>query len=206
MKHPAKFSDAVLGVIAKHVAPDDLVLDPFAGTGRVHELDAETVGVEIEPEWASVRPATVVGNALRLPFKNRSFDVVATSPAFGNRMADSHNARDASKRITYTHTLGRKLHPDNSGAMQWGRKYQAFHVEAWMEARRVLRPGGRFILDISDHIRNGQVERVTAWHVQIFLDLGFEIRSVDRVETPRMRRGENHDRRMPYESVIVFDR
>ena len=53
-------------------------------------------------------------------FSDATFDMVVTSPTYGNRMADHHNAKDGRRRITYTHNLGRTLTPGNSGAMQWG--------------------------------------------------------------------------------------
>ena len=206
IEHPAKFTDVLISEIGRRIPPGSRVLDPFAGTGRIHQLwNADTVGVEIEPEWASMHPKTVVGNALVLPFKDHSFDAIATSPCYGNRMADHHNARDGSKRMTYRHMLGRELHPNNSGQMQWGDKYRAFHAAAWVEARRVLRPGGLFVLNISDHIRKGTRQRVTAWHVHTLLKEGFELLSAEAIPTPRMKRGENAKARVGYESVIVFE-
>jgi len=116
-KHPAKFSDRILERLADLLAtrgdePDQpLVLDPFAGTGKVHQLDGiRSVGVEIEPEWATMHPNTVVGNTLYLPFRTGAFAGMITSPTYGNRHADHHNAKDPSFRHSYTHTLGRTLH------------------------------------------------------------------------------------------------
>ncbi len=75
------------------------VLDPFAGIGRIHDLPrrtCDTVGVELEPEWASARSATIVGDATQLPAEwTRTFDAVATSPCYANRLADSHEAKDS---------------------------------------------------------------------------------------------------------------
>jgi tRNA G10 N-methylase Trm11 len=95
----------------------------------------------------------VVGDALALPFPDATFDAVVTSPTYGNRMADHHHARDGSLRYSYTHTLGRSLHPNNSGTLHWGAEYQRFHSLAWREVWRVVRPGGRFVLNIKDHVR-----------------------------------------------------
>lgn len=214
LKHPAKFTDVLLDTIADvfKYDPDPVrILDPFAGTGRVHLLAErstmlETIGVEIEPEWSRLHPRTIVGNALALPFGDGAFDAIVTSPCYGNRMADHHNARDASKRITYTHVLGRKLHPHNSGTLQWGERYREFHRQAWAEAVRVLRPGGRFILNISDHVRAGKVQRVTAWHVADLLGRGLDIVDVATIPTPRMRRGANSHLRVDHETVAVFRR
>lgn len=110
--HPAKFSDGILDVAA-HMLRDWfelseqsaplLILDPFAGTGRIHNLaenpDWDTWGVEIEPEWAALHDRTFHGSALDLskaiqgPWDGQvgaSFDAVVTSPCYGNRMADQY--------------------------------------------------------------------------------------------------------------------
>lgn len=118
--HPAKFSSSILTVLAGLVQPEWRILDPFAGTGRVHSLGSNTWGVEIEPEWASMHPRTIVGDALHLPFAAKSFDAVITSPTYANRLADHHEAKDGSVRHSYRHDLGRPLHPSNSGQLQWG--------------------------------------------------------------------------------------
>lgn len=104
--HPAKFPQYILARIALYVRAESRrlgrpvrVLDPFAGVGRIHNLPkryAETVGVELEAEWAACRSRTIVGNATKLPRKwTETFDVVATSPCYGNRLADHHDAKDA---------------------------------------------------------------------------------------------------------------
>lgn len=108
--HPAKYHPDVLQLIAHTLLTEAerrgeklRVLDPFAGTGLIHTLCdtlcpqavAETVGVELEPEWAGYDSRTVVGSALALPDDwAGTFDVVATSPCYGNRMADHHEAKD----------------------------------------------------------------------------------------------------------------
>lgn len=104
-RHPAKFSAPILDTIRKLVALEAeqvghlTIFDPFAGVGGVHDLaDAgwcSTVGVELQPEWAAAHPDTIVGDALALPADwTDRFDVLVTSPCYGNRMADAHEARD----------------------------------------------------------------------------------------------------------------
>lgn len=207
ISHPARYSDALLPVFAELLADHKKVLDPFAGTGRIHELEGHiTIGVEIEPEWATLHPDTIVGNALVLPFDDEEFDAICTSPCYGNRLADSHNAIDPGARHSYTHDLGRTLSKDSSGAMQWGDDYRKFHVMAWAEAIRVLRPGGVFVLNISDHIRNFTRCPVSAWHATILLNKGLKLIDCVPVSTSRLRAGENADARVDAELVWAFQK
>jgi hypothetical protein len=209
--HPARYSDEIVPILAKYMAGYARVLDPFAGTGRVHEAaDAagiDSVGVELEPEWASSHERTVVGSALILPYNEGAFDCICTSPCYGNRLADHHDAQDGSTRRSYTHDLGRDLTPGNAGLLQWGDEYKSFHVDAWDEAFRVLSANGRFILNISDHIRDGEQIQVSAWHLDYLARvLGLGISAMIPVETRRMRYGENADARPLVEYVFVLDR
>jgi hypothetical protein len=236
--HPAKFSDSILDVIYDLV-PDKnaFIIDPFAGTGKIHNLGLNTVGIEIEPEWAHMHPRTMVGNTLNLIFPDNTFDGGITSVCYANRMSDSHNAREICKacngeggqyirygpddnwdsetcekcngkgfrnydRITYTHKLGRKLHPDNAGQFQWGPKYIYFTVDTYIEILRVIK--NWFILNISDHIRNGKIIEVSQFHFDVLDSLGMRMVKLIEVETPRMRKGANSLLRVDHENVALF--
>lgn len=213
--HPAPFSDAILNTVTQQlneVGTPATVVDPFAGIGRVHELRERagvehTIGVELEPEWAAKHPDTMQGNALTLTehVGTEAVDAIVTSPTYGNRMADHHNATDDSIRLTYKHTLGHDLNDDNSGAMQWGEQYRDFHRKAWAEAVAALRPGGTLTLNCKNHVRGGDIQRVTEWHINHLMhECGLDIVACDVVPTRGLMAGANHDARTPVEHVITF--
>lgn len=209
-----------------------MVLDPFAGTGGLADIaHIDPVMVEIEPEWAT----QIVGNTLQLPFRAGTFLWVATSPCFGNRMADHHEARDPckkcsgtgtqhfgplgpstacktcggtglSKRHTYKHYLGRDLHPESAGAMQWGWEYHHFHQDAWAEVSRVCGRWAHLLLDMSDHIRGGAVMPVTDWHQATLEALGWLCLARTPIDVRRQRHGQNGDLRVDQEWLLEFVR
>ena len=207
------------------------MLDPFAGVGGIHQLAENgylTAGVEIEPAWACAHPRTIVGDATALVYDNGTFDAVVTSPAYGNRMADSYDGgRDrckvcalttgdeecpgcdgtgfaSSKRYTYRTYLGTALAENNAGGMQWGPRYRELHTAAWREVARVLKPGGLFFLNISDHYRAGRLQGVDLWHANVCGRLGFELIAQEPVVTQRSKNGANHELRDSCEWILVF--
>lgn len=221
---PAKFSDSVLAVLQEIVPPHTKILDPFAGTGRVHELAQSgrvTYGVEIEPELAALHPRTFEGNSLELEYLlsgkvhegkliTWAFDAIVTSCTYGNRFADHHNPADNSQRRSYTHDMRtwtgdpkRKLHPDNSGTLHFGPAYINFHRHVWGQCARVLVGEGWMFLNVSDFIRRGKRVPVVSTHRGLLKRAGFVIDEQITVPTPRMRYGENHEARVDGEVVIV---
>lgn len=244
VRHPAKFTDVILDTMLE-MWPDDAfgpILDPFAGTGKVHlladQLGLDSFGVELEREWAVQAPSrrldpagtsiTMVGDALMLPFPSASVGCVVTSPCYGNRMADHHEAKDLcrqcvgtgnhplgprfmcracggtglSRRNTYTHALGRKPTTGSAAVLQWGAEYRAFHEAAWAEVYRVLAPGGYFFLNVKDHIRYGVRQYVSDWHWTTAVLHGFKSDGVRVVNTPGNRQGKNGDLRIDHECVL----
>jgi hypothetical protein len=119
-------------------------------------------------------------------------------------MADSHNAKDSSRRITYTHYIGRKLTDGNSGAMQWGEKYKTLHESVWNECWKILAQDGLMIVNISNHIRKGVEVDVVGWHEKCLREIGFEFVGHIKIQTPRMKFGKNSEKRILHESILVF--
>ncbi|GIV04089.1 MAG: hypothetical protein KatS3mg015_2919 [Fimbriimonadales bacterium] len=223
--HPAKFSPTAIAMIhsiLRYLWNDDIcadgrtrvkkVLDPFAGVGTVHQLHGQignllirTYGIEIEPEWAEQSPRTIIGDAQNLHelYPHIKFEAIVTSPTFGNRMADHHDARDGSKRITYRHMLGRELNPNNSGRMQWGKRYRKLHERVWAACTEATKPDALFVLNMKNHIRDGVEIDVLGWHTQTLEELGWKVHSTHEMFALGMRYGSNSDVRLP-EYVRVF--
>jgi tRNA G10 N-methylase Trm11 len=214
--HPARYNKKLLPIFARMLKDSIWILDPMCGTGeKLKELhdnylpNSKILGLEIEEEWANITPSIVLhADAFEFLKMGRDghWDAILTSPTYGNRMADHHKAKDVRKRNTYTHRLGRELSPHNSGKLQWGDEYKRFHFALWEECIRVLRPEGKFVLNIKDHIRNGKLQNVTDWHLQTLNDLGLNLIEHVKVDVPSLKNGENSKLRMPYESVILFQK
>ena len=208
MDHPAKYTDKLLPVFEEILLSygATTVLDCFAGTGKIHSLGFDSTGIEIEPEWANMHERNIIADARTMPFNAGSFDAVCTSPTYGNRMADCHNAKDGSNRNTYTHILGRTLHDGNSGKMQWGKTYRDLHSIAWAECYRVIKPNGIFILNMKNHVRAGTEIDVFGWHVSELIKIGFRLREVRQVEVSGNGFGQNGSLRVPFEFVATLQR
>ncbi len=207
--HPARYSEPLLPVFAKYASGCKRLLDPMAGTGKIFKLrdygvTADIHAIELEPEWAAWHPETGVGNALFLPYPDDYFDCICVSPAYGNRMADSYAGKPNEVRNTYRYSLGRTLNSFSGAALQWGRPYRELHLKAWEEASRVLCGGGIFVLNIKDHIRNGQRQRVTRFHELALVHCGLHFVAHEHVNCPGQRNGKNGNLRVSYESVLVF--
>jgi DNA modification methylase len=214
--HPAKFSEGILlelGRLLDKYEVEGLVLDPFAGVGRVHELRDEdgriqTTGVEIEPEWARWHPDTICDDARNVPklFQPGEVKAIVTSPTYGNRMADHHEAMDGSKRHTYKEYLGRDTSVLSTSSLQWGSEYRDAHYGLWSACLSVLDAGGYLFLNGSNHIRNWIEQPVVEAHVQMLLSLGMFLREVVQVDTKRQRHGANREARTPYELIVVLQK
>lgn len=211
IRHPAKYNDNFIPIFAAYVEPGSSVLDPFGGTGKIFNLreycpDVDIYCVEIEKEWADLHPETIHGDFFKVDLPTSFFDTIITSPTYGNRMADHHNARDGSKRNTYRHSLNRPLDDNNSGKMQWGREYRRFHLDAWCRAFELLRPGGLLIVNVKDHIRKGKQIPVSRFMCLAAYVSGFRWVEGVVIESPGIREGANRNLRVDHENIYVFQK
>jgi tRNA G10 N-methylase Trm11 len=214
MKHPAVYTESFLPIFARLLQDSKCVLDPFAGTGKLaaikeHGYTGTVICNELEPEWVQSSKYNVdiwnIGDAQDLSWaKQHNVDAICTSPTYGNRMADHHEAKDDSRRITYRHYLGRRLSENNSGMMQWGEAYKKLHRKVYEQCFNILPQDGILVINISNHIRKGVEVDVTKWHQDCLTELGFRLVKKIDVPTPRMRFGANSTKRISYESILVF--
>lgn len=226
------FTPAIVDLMVERLADvRGTVLDPFAGPGlSLHRFVGprrRVIGFEIEEPWvdygnrAEAKRTAISSNGLvpepmlrcvdstKMPLRAKSIAAIITSPVYGNRMSDHHHARDASERRSYTHDIRTmtgddeyELDENNVGQMSYGYKYQHLQRRVYAECLRVIKPGGPFLLNVSDFIRDGQRVDASVWHVATCVALGWEWRDATRVQTPRMRRGQNHAARVDGEWVI----
>lgn len=219
IRHPAKYTDSFIPVFADVLNKNGCkkILDPFAGTGKIGQVKNEgytgyVFANEIEPEWLRNNKFScdvvsyMDAENLTECYEEESFDAIVTSPTYGNRMADHHNAKDGSKRNTYTHCIGHQLHDGNTGKMQWGDEYRSKHTKIYNKICKLIKHGGLFVLNISNHIRQGKEINVCDFHKQAILDNGFELIKDYEIQTSRNRFGEHSELRCYCEHIYVFRR
>ena len=207
IRHPARYSPDLLRVMSRYLTPGMRVLDPFGGVGTINRLaftGAKFFTGEIEYRVCEHSAGTrrVCADAQMLPFASESFDAVFTSPTYGNRMADTYT--DESNRNTYTAAFGFDLHANNTGAMQWGLQYRWIHDGTYKQCYRVLKQNGLMVVNVSDHIRDGERVNVARWHLATLHEIGFDHITTHDISTPRNRKGQNGNARVECEYIFVF--
>lgn len=217
--HPAKYSDVLIPIFLDLCRRHRItsILDPMAGVGKIGLLRdrgflGHIVVNELESEWAEQainydpHAEIHVGDAANMTWAaNGEFDAVITSPVYGNRLSDHHDAKDESKRYGYRFQLGRKLHPANTGQMYWwGNEYRPAHERIWEECIRVVRSGGLVVVNAKNFFRKFKLVKVSQWHADELKRQGLELIERIRVDTPGLRNGANSELRADGEDVWVF--
>lgn len=214
--HPAKFNPPILEAAWDLLKndPPKTILDPFAGMGgivglRRYGYKGRYVLNEIEHEWLQAAPegdfiTKILGDWLL--YNGPIVDCIVTSPTFGNRLADHFHSKDGSYRANYRNALGRQPSSGSSAIMQWGSAYRDFHFAAIGRMGASVVPGGRLVLDMSDHIRNHKRQRVCRWWRDTLRDFGWTLCDYRFVTVKRFRRGENYQVRVPYHLVTLWKR
>lgn len=233
-KHPAKFSEPILDVLDRLVAKEAkrrrlvgaggmTVVDPFAGVGRIHRLARapkgrahgfviRTLGLEIEAPWAACHRDTLCVDAIDWLLWVAAggaplVQMYCTSPTYGNRYSDHHDAQDGSVRHSYTHYLGRQPTKGSSAVMPWGPDYWEFTSLAYRLMLAAAEPGAPFVLNVSDFVKGKELVAAAAWHLGAAIGAGWSVDRTTRtrrVPTSRHRHGENYEARAPFEVVYSF--
>lgn len=213
IRHPAKYTDSFIPIFYERLKETNNVLDPFAGTGKIGILKdcgykGKIYANEIELEWLSNNvfncDVLTYQDAEFLDYPLEFFDAICTSPTYGNRMADHHNAKDGSKRNTYTHCLGKQLQEGNTGKMQWGKEYCDKHERIYKHLSKLVKQNGLFVINIKNHIRKGVEIDVTKFHKELIESVGFELLHQDYISTPSLKYGANADKRLDGEYILTF--
>lgn len=220
--HPAQFSAELYSTFLDITIPLSLVgikrwLDPFAGVGNFLDLipadcQAESVGVEIEPEWAGQRKGVILGDSRHLVrmFGPDSFDGVISSPVYPNGMTDNFNAGAKSgrayRRQTYRQSLGRPLSIGSTAGVGRGltKRHNQMHTEIAREIVQVLRPGGHLLWNVKNVIVKSEIVDVVGWWKELWAALGLLRWDVKMVPCPGYRYGQNRDLRVEEEAILCF--
>lgn len=235
-KHPAPYSKVFKPLLRRLIKDFEPCLDPLAGIGSlglpglVHsELEIGWAAQCPRPTVAAnamalpfrggafrgVVTSPVYGNRMSDHYK--AADLCSWCQGSGKRPdpvgPNRHDQRcrkclgtGKSPRKTYREYLGQDLHGDNAGRKQWGKPYQDTHLAIWPEVVRVLADGGRFVLNVSDHYREGVLVAVSDWHRDVICGLGLSLVDGYTVPTRRHRRGQNHQLRADHEFIYVFQK
>ena len=216
--HPAKYSDPLLPVLSKYSY--GTVLDIMGGIGKAGFLKkynkeiAKVIINELEPEWANQAvyygvDEIIIGDARVLELQ---VDCIVTSPPYGNRMADNFKAGSkggkspTSMRKGYAGDLGRTPTNGSVCCLHFDRGYQEAIIEIY-DAVITNCVFKRFILNVSNFIRQFEVVDVVGFFENYFKEKGFKLIVKIPVKTKRQKGvGANTALRVDNEMVMVFDK
>lgn len=211
--HPAKYSNELLPSLAKYCYGD--VIDIMGGTGKAgllkkHNKNIKSVTInELEREWSEQAYENGVDTVITGDARSLSgmYDCIVTSPPYGNRMADNFNAgKPDSMRRRYVGDLGRNVSNGSCCCSHFGKGYEKQMSEILDSVISNI-DFTRFVLNISNFIRQFKEVNVLGWYISYFEQKGFKIIFEEKVVTRRQKGvGANTNLRVPTEHILVFER
>ena len=214
-RNPATYTEGIVEHMAQLIcahlcrAGTVRILDPMAGEGHIWpiaDLLADHV-VQLEmsdlDEWFYAHHEVKVADAAALAHPDDAFDVVATSPPYANRLADSLST-DGDNRVNYADRLGREPSPGSAAPLQWGPEYRRVMSAVWAEQMRVVRPGGLVIANVKDHIRDKVWQDVSGWHVGTLQDLGAVVVAMRAITADGVQGLANDEARTGIEHIVAM--
>jgi len=211
--HPAKYSNELLPVLAKYSYGE--ILDIMGGVGKAGLLKKFNTNIksvtinEIEKEWSEQAynngvDTVITGDARKL---SGVYDCIVTSPPYGNRMADNFKAGNPdSMRKMYVGDLGRQVSKGSVCCKHFGRGYEEEMVSI-LDAVIENVVFTRFILNISNFIRQFKEINVVSWYKNYFRTKSFVLIAEEKVVTRRQKGvGANTHLRVPSEYILVFEK
>ena len=169
-------------LLNEYTDPGAIVLDPMAGVGStlLAALNQHpTLAGDVEPYWASllnqnrrrilerhliVSPIlTCQWTATHLPLPDSSIPAVVTSPPYFD-LFSNWNRKQGSKmdgRHVGPNGLSYGDHPEQIGNLHIYEDYLRRMRQVYLEAWRILCPGGNLVLIIGDKVREARVVPVT---------------------------------------------
>lgn len=107
-----------------------------------------------------------------------------------------------SERRGYAIALGRRTSANSGAGMAWGRRYRSLHGEVIQQCDRMLEPGGWWMVNVSSFLNTDGYQPVMEWWLGAIARVA-RVDGLAAIETRRMKHGENRDRRVPAEHLIV---
>lgn len=204
-------------------------LDPFAGVGRglrAFPPKSKVTLVEIEKEWAedcrlqaALYPdldVTVIHGDSRYSIPRRKYNLIVTSPSYGNRFADPLRVKPGVNCRSYAQSLGRAPSEGSTASKDFGWEYMTLNREVMLSALSRLESGGEVWINISDHYRTPPKAKktdppnepvripVSRFWIDMLDGMGFMLREAHPIRTKRSKEGENRHR-VPFESLLIFE-
>jgi hypothetical protein len=212
-KHPAPFTESIIDrlevLIPKHIPPDRVIHDPFGGEGvrlgkLCDKLGYTFSGTDLE-NWRGGDERVIEGDATYAWSYPLVPYAVVTSPTYNNGCNDHFEAKDDSRRLTYRDRAGHALHDNNTG--RWsGRSSKKAEAQYWKLTRKsVVHWPNIAIVNVKDSVRStwdgGIYPLVQLW-TELLEEFGYQV-DAEEVKCPGWRFGQNSDKRLQTESILV---